>query len=944
MTNRQSRDKDFVGFMKRSDEHLRKGVALLLELEDFERFFELLENEGLFSPAHNPGPVELENGSGLRIPYWPILDFLVGCAKKSGDRKDIGLANRILAVVHEATTAVKRNGGKPDNYHSFRAFAEIFGLVPLEAITEIQIELLPTWLNSRFDRSGVLVALDRSVLKRLIASPSKEHWMFALEIVKQCIAAQKGGESATANRTAHGSSTDHWIEEIVRHYASSLGGKLGLATANVFLEWTQRVYDDRDYPRPSHWIRPAIEEHEQNRSWSNEENSSVVALRDSLSAWAPSNDSNLRIFITGLLNSQHDIGNRIAIFIINKHWNLLGALFDEALSPTFLTNENLHENYCLLDMHFEEFSTHLKEKTIEAIRNMPLPKEGKNPDLIVKFRQVRWLSAVAGKNYPPADTFLAELHADEALGEPDPHPEFHVYSESWSGPGPTPYSPEDLAAMAAGGELLKVIEAFEPNTFIATNARFTIHALVDSLERAVCIDPQSFLNILPDFLNARPCFQYGLISGFKSLWKRNAKAPAMTGFSWHVAWESLIDFMGELVGSDDFWCEIASEGNSIVPKRDWIPGLIADFLRDGTLIDDHAYPPELLEASLKILIVILQHSEGIDQPSEDPMFSAINSQRGKAIEAIYSQTLRAARLANLSSNGHGESWTSVVGIFDKEIGKCKNANFEFSTLSGSRLANLIYLDSNWVHEHLEDLFPSRFPANFLCAISGTNYSRPSLAVFTLLREGGVFDHALQMQNLKGDSRQRVLEQIALAYLWGEEPLDSPRFHFLFIEKRWLDLADVANLFWTVRDQSLSSNQVDLIKAFWGRCVDLISSHQHAQIELSPTLSLLACYLDKLGDSEVPLLLAVAPFVNENHSVFELIENLARLAPKHPKEVSQVLDVMFKYHKPTFDYEDNLKRIILSLSASGLRLEALKHLEALHHLDGIDDVFSTLKDG
>ena len=55
---------------------------------------------------------------------------------------------------------------------------------------------------------------------------------------------------------------------------------------------------------------------------------------------------------------------------------------------------------------------------------------------------------------------------------------------------------------------------------------------------------------------------------------------------------------------------------------------------------------------------------------------------------------------------------------------------------------------------------------------------PATSTEYLLR-GGIVDRALHY-DLKGrEAREKILERIAAAYVWGSETLESPRFQELF---------------------------------------------------------------------------------------------------------------------------------------------------------------------
>src|SRR5665647_1620254 len=118
--------------------------------------------------------------------------------------------------------------------------------------------------------------------------------------------------------------------------------------------------------------------------------------------------------------------------------------------------------------------------------------------------------------------------------------------------------------------------------------------------------------------------------------------------------------------------------------------------------------------------------------------------KGKAIEAMYSHALRACRLSDRTQEGHAHIWTQLQPAFDRELNKCKDTNYEFSTLAGAYLANLDYMDRNWLQANIKQIFPQQFPANFACALEGLAYGPATRPLYSLLSANGIIEQALKI--------------------------------------------------------------------------------------------------------------------------------------------------------------------------------------------------------
>ena len=378
------------------------------------------------------------------------------------------------------------------------------------------------------------------------------------------------------------------------------------------------------------------------------------------------------------------------------------------------------------------------------------------------------------------------------------------------------------------------------------------------------------------------------------------------------------------------------------PTRGWIPPVIADLLKSGTRTDDHAYAPELLPRGWRLLGVLLERSPAAEVVSDDdPMMQAINSPKGKAVEALFLHALRVCRLADDESKSHAAQWTSMEPRFEMELAKCIGANFEFATLCGAYLAHLEYMALGWLPVNVTRIFPEAHPANNLCAIAGLAYSQPLRSIYVLLRDTGVIERAIRLDLKARHANEKLVERVSLAYLWGEEELDSARWSLLFRDNREHDLVIAARFFWAVRHDGLTAPQVERVISFWERCLLWAKESVTPPIKLMPALATLSNYLDSADGKSLALLLAVAPFVHFEHATLDFIEELQRITAASPEGVSRVLGTVLNAHLPSYDYEDRLKALIARLADLGLVDEATQHADRARTVSGMQELYDRL---
>jgi hypothetical protein len=203
------------------------------------------------------------------------------------------------------------------------------------------------------------------------------------------------------------------------------------------------------------------------------------------------------------------------------------------------------------------------------------------------------------------------------------------------------------------------------------------------------------------------------------------------------------------------------------------------------------------------------------------------------------------------------------------------------------------------------------------------------------------DFALRQERKSERAREKLVERIALAFLWGDEELSGPRFSYFFDIGSIDDLEEVASFLWSVHKQELSPIQIERILVFWGRCISWSKGRELTLAKLLSKLGRLSCYLSVVEERELTWLLGVAPYVNVDYNSDFFIEELDRLADVSPKNVCMVLEKMFKTFVPTFDFQDRLKSLLLKLALLGEKEKAILYANSLRHLPGMAQLFAQL---
>jgi hypothetical protein len=917
----------FIAMMNRSDELAIKGFQLLLQRDDYAHFFGPLQEAGFFTPAANPAPVPGERNDTVRIPHWPPLSYLKAVAQHAGAHDDLSLAAKVMTVLRTVSVWRDEKGEPRRNYHTNRIFAEILGLLPSSAVTLEDIDLLSEWLNDPYERMLIAVALDKGALPRFLDSASPEDWKKAGRVLYHVTAIRWRKDGDASEPTPYTVADDYFLAALLKNHAKQIGARAGGHAAELMFERVREVFDTPMRRDHSSAFRPAVEDDSQNHQWRSAENRVVDGLRDVVLGWAAHDPHNARAVVQRMLTDRLQMIRRVGIYVLAQHWTTMSDLFTGVVGPSLFNNGHDHELYHLLQDLFGEMSPEQQAASVAAIDALPNPEYGDDPQRLKRRNQYRWLSAVCGKGYRPADQRFADLGADPTIGTLSDHPDFDAYITSWVGPGQTPYSPEELTALAKAQNLVEKLNTFVPRDEWEGP---TAGGLTSALVAAVRSNPDVFLDGLSQYLSAKPIYQHAVINGIKQAWE------AKSSVNWARGWEQLIGFFEQLLFDDNhFWQQTEDR------YQQWVAAVVADFLHAGTQNDEHAHDASLLPRTQMILACLLEHEAGVATPHDDAMTQALNTTKGRMVEALFSQALRAARLSDQQRGDHRDAWDAIRPLFEVELAKCRNANYEFSTLSGAYLPQLQYLDGAWTSQHVDQVFPVAYEANAVCALDGLAYASFTGQIYELLAEQGIIDRALGLE-LKGRSaRERLLERIGAAYLWGMERLDGQRFTQVFDNATVADLDVLTRVFWMVRGDNLASEQRERILAFWDRSVTWAQQQPQIPARLLSTLSLLATHIITIGARERRLLEKVAPHVHVGHETYEFVAELLRLAPQDPAAITKTLQLMFATSAPDYDYEGRLRSLLEYLAGHGQREAVILISDRLRHLDSVQALFKSL---
>jgi hypothetical protein len=151
-----------------------------------------LENAGFFKAEHSPKVkvIEDERGATYQAEGWPALRYLEQIAASAqGDQ-----AARIAGIVRAISSDAQQRG--LDNWRTWWSLATVLSQLPLDVLTDLDVDMIRSWLVGRFESNMVGQELGEKLLPRLLDSAEPANWHRAMLLVDALSMVRSTGESS----------------------------------------------------------------------------------------------------------------------------------------------------------------------------------------------------------------------------------------------------------------------------------------------------------------------------------------------------------------------------------------------------------------------------------------------------------------------------------------------------------------------------------------------------------------------------------------------------------------------------------------------------------------------------------------------------------------------------------------------------------------------------
>jgi hypothetical protein len=886
------------------------------------KWFEALKEKGLLDPSLNPRPVNTE-GDYWSIRSWPVTEYLVRSAEVFSREENVEHAKEYMTLIREVTAYAKDYDGS--NYQTWWQFSKILKSLPVELVLDEDIELCNFWMDDRFDR--YLIAKELGEWLELLLDSADEHsHQLAMLLLDKLFLVADGQSKYDANKKEPTIRIDkYWADKLVEKVACKAGAFLGEQAVELFEVRLSQILNISGNDKWSVIWRHAIEKHKQDSGRNDVVDILLNAYRDAFLGWYQVDRGvEAEAYLVSALDSPYQVVQRTAIYVASEEYDLLARdTVSKIIVSPFFKDMYRHELWLLLNKHFNKFDESLKQTTLQIIADKSfIDEDGKVDVRPTAYHQSLWYSAIKD-NDASAKAFYDMC---VAITEKEPeHPSFSSYSSVSVGAGESPVSLVELKVMLQEPD--KMVTFLNGYDHVGHFGEPGIEGLVKVFAELVEAEGEEIFGHRQHLLLLKPHYLHEIFAAFEKSW--NAKQT----IDWITVWPELLKFAYEVLIQDSFWSTPVNEPHgAFIGDSNWVVSKISYLIQAGCKEDDHAFGLENIGIAKQVLELILLRQPGEEfELGADAVSVAINSPRGRCLEAYINLALYECRNLKSSTADHIAAWQSYEPVFSNEFTKPESNEFEFATLLPMYLSNFLYLSDNWLLANLKQIFGEENSLQWVCAVQGYSYvSGLHTNVYSLFKQKHFFEKILDNQYLNGEIKDRYIKLICRAHLLKEEKLgdDGDPLSLLLDRGNYKELKKLIWFFWSVHDEDKHDSK-ELVFKLWQTLIARVERGDKEGQLLASKLCLWTVYIDALDTDTTAWLSAIAPHAGKDYNADTFLESLARLSYSSPLEVAEIWKLMLSNYNTVYA-NDSIQTLFMNIAQAGTEgLRAAKDIADLY---------------
>lgn len=223
------------------------------------RWFKVLKDRGYFTADKAPGSKRALQEGYFTFPTWNALPYIEKITKQVAGPGKENYIDEVLRIIREVTQYHLDNQNSLDNFRTWWYFVNILLNLPASAIPPDITNLIPVWLDSKFDNSLPGSDIATKLLPKFLNSENSEDYYKAEKII-QAITAIKRKKSPEPERkgilgTKQYAETivdSYWLEESFKANSKKIGEvcseKLVMVIAERLKEAFRYEYSEHQLP------------------------------------------------------------------------------------------------------------------------------------------------------------------------------------------------------------------------------------------------------------------------------------------------------------------------------------------------------------------------------------------------------------------------------------------------------------------------------------------------------------------------------------------------------------------------------------------------------------------------------------------------------------------------------------------------------------------------
>jgi hypothetical protein len=888
-------------------------------------WFPILKKEGVFKPSEKTKPQEAKEKGLFSIPVWNVLFYLDAVSQKVTLPENQKYISELLSIIKEVSTYEDAKGKHIDNYRTWYYFVKILLNIPNKNITEEVINLIPIWLDSKFDTSVPGSEIATKLLPKFLTdSPEDinkaEKIIESITAIKSHVFPRKRAKILGEKKEKRLVVDPYWLKEAFDKYSEIIGVRCSKRViedlANKIRSLLKRNEDgtyESFYEEPERTINDPLR-------------MLTLILKRILLAKTKSDVEIARGILEGFLKDKFLLFPKMAIYCIGQNMDHYGQLFWELLENK--TGLVIMGNALYFGDELKYLLKNLKPLSEEKREILKIRIEHGTKLHAPKEDTERYLALFRQEIYEALshDSYFKDLYEEmKKITNVDTelHPAIGRVRTRW-GPGPPPLTKEEVLRMT-NIELAEFLSKFKTRDSWEGPS---VGGMSDTLKEAVRADPNKFADNLGLFEDVGFIYIYSILDGLRESYKE------MKNFNWG----KVFDFVNQYIKKDQFWKDeyIVAKGEWLGgANHEWVIGVIAELIEDGTKDDSWAFAEEHFEVAKEIIFYLLREPEG-DKDISDYLTYTLNTPCGKLISSLINLALRIARVNEKKGIKTETRWSKEYkNKFDDILNK---KIIEAYTSVGRFLPYLSYLDKNWVVDKIEQISTekgSKYWEAFMDGYLSIGVVYDDL--YELMR--GHYQYGLSYDFKDKRNQEHFIQHICIGYLRDHEKLDDRSSFFKKIINAWKpdQIGEVIGFFWMQRDivkETSKENEMirEKIMEFWRHLYSKYKGKDQKVFtqedrKILSEASKLAVFLPEIDSESYGWLMLSAPHVHEDFNSPFFIEYLDALKNKGDsretaKYIGEIYLEMLESITPDFD-EKHIRSIAEFLYNAGAQKNANK---------------------